>query len=399
MTDVRYWLWLQLALGAGARFKEIIDDFGSIEALYASNLLEWKMSPALSPQQIEKMQRYTLDDTEEILSACKKYSCKIITYDDKAYPTRLKRIVNPPAVIYVDGNLPDIDSYAVIGIVGTRKASSYALKASYVMAKGISLCNAIVVSGGALGVDTAAHKGALELNKPTVAVLGSGFGTSYLKTNEELRESIKSGGGALISEYPPYTEASKFNFPMRNRIISGLSLGVLVVEAGEKSGSLITAKHAREQRRDVFVIPASIFDYNFLGTNRLIDDGAYIATTPERLIEQYASSYETLDLSKIKTVRELFENESKNANTKKRKQVAFDNIVKDRAQRVSITQKALELNGNEKIVYSALSEEYMLIDEIISKTSLNAKEVLTALTLLEMKGVAQSASGKRFRLK
>ena len=200
MIDKRYWLWLQTCLGAGVKFSDILDDFGSVEKLYESNLLEWKMSPALTPQQIEKLARYKLEDTQKIIDDCNENHWSIITYDDELYPSRLREIINPPAVLYVDGELDSFDSLASIAIVGTRKASTYALKSAHIMAKGFALCGGAVISGGALGVDSAAHSGALEAGGKTYAVLGCGLGTKYLEENAPLRKSIINGGGALITE-------------------------------------------------------------------------------------------------------------------------------------------------------------------------------------------------------
>jgi DNA processing protein len=293
----------------------------------------------------------------------------------------------------------DIDSSVSIGIVGTRKASSYALNVAHIMAKGISLCGAVVVSGGALGVDSCAHSGALSVGAKTVAVLGNGFGADYLRGNQDLRNEIKNHG-ALITEYPPFTPASRRTFPMRNRIISGLSLGVLVVEAGVKSGSLITAKYAYEQGRDIYSIPASIFDYAFYGTNKLIDDGAVVATSPSVLIERYAEEYKSIDMSKMKTVRELLEASSdKSANAPIKKQVTFDNIQKDRAETVERQNKALELTQEQRAVYKTLSDSFVGIDSIIENSSLESRKVLAALTMLEMKGLIEATSGKRYRIK
>lgn len=394
-----YWVWLQMCIGAGARFREIIDDFGSIENLYNSNIIEWKMSTALTSNQIENLQKYSLDDTQKIINDCVKNNWQIITYDDLEYPQRLREISNPPAVLYVDGELPSIDSNVLIGIVGTRKPTSYAIKCASIMAKGVSKCGAIVVSGGALGVDSAAHRGSLEAGAKTIAVLGCGLGSDYLGSNRELRESIKCSG-ALVTEFPPFMGASRNTFPMRNRIISGLSLGVLIVEAGVKSGSLITANFANEQGRDVYAIPASILDYNFLGTNKLIDDGATVATSPSILIERYAEEFDTIDMSKAQTVRELVEdNTPADANAPKRQQIEFDNLQQDRAENLKKQNKSMELVGDEKIVYLSLSASFEGIDVIAEKANIDTKRILVALTMLEMKGLAESASGKRYRLK
>ena len=399
MTDKRYWIWLSQCLGEGAKFKEIIEDFCSVQKLYDSNILEWRMSPALNAKQIEKLSAVKLDDCNEIIEDCKKNNWSIITYDDEAYPQRLREIINPPAVLYVDGELGDIESLAAVAIVGTRKASTYALKAAHIMAKGIALCRCAVISGGAIGVDSAAHRGALDAGGKTYAVLGCGLGADYLRENEDLRREIVSSGGALITEYPPHTPATKFTFPMRNRIISGLCLGTLVVEAGEKSGSLITAEFAAEQNRDIFAIPASIFDSNFLGTNLLINDGAIVATSPSVIVNQYAERY-GLDESKALSVKELAElGKKQKASTPKKDQISFDTMPQDRVKRVDLTNKALDLTGNEKAVFAALSEEFETIEIISEKANMNINEVLSSLTLLEMKGLISSASGRRYKIR
>ena len=399
MSDKRYWLWLQLCLGQGAHFTEIVDAFGSVENLYNANLIEWKMSPELTSVQVEALTKHTLEDTEPIIRDCNAKGYGIICFDSEEYPETLRNISNPPAVLYIDGKLADIEKYAVLAVVGTRKASTYALKASEIMSKGMAQCGALIVSGGALGVDSAAHKGAIKAGGITYAVLGCGFDCSYLKQNEELREQIKNTGGALISEYPPKEKANKYNFPMRNRLISGLSDGVLIIEAGVKSGSLITAGHAAEQGRDVFAIPASIFDKNFQGTNKLIDDGAYVATSPYSVLSHYSEKYSTIDLSKADTPYELVTTLSNNANAQEKKQVTFDNIMEDRKERVKILGEEIKLEGEEKTVFDTLGESFKGIEDIIIESRLPANKALAALTMLEMKGVIETASGKRYRKK
>lgn len=399
MSDKKYWIWLQLCLGQGARFLEILEEFGSVEKLYSSNIIDWKMSPSITAKRIDSFGKYDLSDAERIIEECESYGYHIITFDDDAYPEILRTISNPPAVLYVDGELIDFNSFAVISVVGTRKASTYAIKASKIISKGMAECSAVIVSGGALGVDSAAHIGAIEAGGKTVAVLGSGLQSDYLKSNRKLRDDIKNSGGVLISEYPPKTNATRYNFPMRNRLISGLADAVIVVEAGVKSGSLITAGHAAEQGRDVFAIPASIFDKNFQGTNKLIDDGAYVATSPLAVLSHYKNKYGTLDLSKIKTPYELI-NEIKNtANAKVEKQISFDRIMEDRAENVKRQNETLSLTENEQILYNLLTEDFSLVDDLLQKSNIPVQNALVALTMLEMKGLVENASGKRYRLK
>ncbi len=397
--NLRYWLWLQRALGEGAYIKNMIEDFGSVNKLYSSNILEWRMSPALTAKQIDRLEQTDINSVDEIIYTCEKNGWTIIDYDDERYPNRLREIHNPPCVLYVDGILPDIDNLAVIGIVGTRKASTYAIKVTHIMSRGITECGALVVSGGALGVDTAAHKGALTAGGNTVAVLGCGLGASYLSENKPLRDIIKNNG-ALVTEYPPFTRASRTTFPMRNRIISGLSVGVLVVEAGVKSGSLITANYALEQGRDIFAVPASVLSVDFSGTNKLIDDGAMVATKPAQIVSVYAEKFSTIDISKARSVDELMNDESdKSANVEKNEnKLSFESIEENREKRLKNEHKASTLNGDAKIVYQCLNDCFLHIDAIIEKTGLTSAKVMASITQLEVMGLIESTSGKRYKL-
>ena len=397
--NLRYWLWLQRALGEGAYIKNMIEDFGSVKKLYSSNILEWRMSPALTVKQIDRLEQTDINSVDEIIYTCEKNGWTIIDYDDERYPNRLREIHNPPCVLYVDGILPDIDNLAVIGIVGTRKASTYAIKVTHIMSRGITECGALVVSGGALGVDTAAHKGALTAGGNTVAVLGCGLGASYLNENKPLRDIIKNNG-ALVTEYPPFTRASRTTFPMRNRIISGLSVGVLVVEAGVKSGSLITANYALEQGRDIFAVPASVLSVDFSGTNKLIDDGAMVATKPAQIVSVYAEKFSTIDISKARSIDELMNDESdKSANIEKNEnKLSFESIEENREKRLKNEHKASTLNGDTKIVYQCLNDCFLHIDAIIEKTGLTSAKVMASITQLEVMGLIESTSGKRYKL-
>lgn len=396
--DCFYWLWLQCALGAGAEFKDIIEYFGSVKAFYEAGETEWRMCPELLPKQVSKLIETKAEDVETIVGACKLNGWQIICYDSERYPERLREISNPPAVLYCDGELPDIDNSVTIGIVGTRKASDYAVKVADVMSRGVAGQGAVVVSGGALGVDTAAHRGAMLAGGKTVAVLGCGLGTNYLMENKPLREAV-SKNGALVTEFPPFTKASRYTFPIRNRIISGLSLGVLVVEAGVKSGSLITANFALEQGRDVYAVPCSILESEFAGTNKLLDDGAALVTKPSDLIYPYAEEF-GLNHENVKSVKQILkESASPSANVLvNKKSASFENIPSSRAQRNQRQQKAHGLTGANLEVYSALEDDFLHIDEIKARTTLDIGTVLTALTALEIGGLVQSAGGKRYKL-
>ncbi len=398
MNGAVSWIRLQSALGAGAAINEIIEYFGSANALFEAGETEWRMSPVFVPHQIEKLCESTEKQALEVLATCKMNGWQVVPYDDPRYPERLRDIYNPPAVLYVDGELPDIDNSVVIGIVGTRRASDYAVKAADVMSRGIAEHGAIVASGGALGVDTAAHNGAMLSGGKTIAVLGCGLGTKYLMENKPLRDAVVKNG-ALITEFQPFTPASKYTFPIRNRIISGISLGVLVVEASVKSGSLITANCALEQGRDVFALPCSILDPAFAGTNKLIDDGAIVATKPLDLLYPYAEEY-GIKIDGVKSVGKIMrETAFKSANAYGMAyDISFENLQTGRKKREARQKAVAELSGNTRLVFNALTEEYQSADEISRAAGLSIGEALTALTALEIAGLAASAGGKRYRL-
>ncbi len=400
MSDKRYWLWFQKCFGTAKPFENVIHYFGSLERLYKSSYADKKTCPNLSDKMIENMHSISLEDMNPILDVCRANNWSIITYEDTEYPDRLRNIFAPPSVLYVDGDISNLNSHASLAIVGTRKASPYAMKAASVMGKGCARCGMIIISGGALGVDSSAHEGALAADGETYAVLGCGLGANYLMQNEDLRYRI-SCCGALITEYPPGTPATKYTFPVRNRLISGLADGVLVVEAGEKSGSMITASYAASQNKDVFALPSSIFDNRFSGTNKLIDDGAVVATSPGKIAEFYKAKYNTIDLSKLASIEELLSDEyaDRDITPQEDEQITFENIDAHRKNSVIIQAKAMALKGNDSIVYHALSNKFEELEAIISRTSLDAKNVLISLTLLELQGLAEAAVGKRYRKK
>lgn len=400
MSDVKYWVWLQLCLGTGKSFQRIVDYFGSVEELYNSNYLKRRVCPHINDKLIDSMEKTPIEKAEQIVSECRQNGWGIITFEDERYPKKLKQIFDPPAVIYVDGTLPDLDRLLTISIVGTRRPSNYAKSVARVISKGLARCNAVVVSGGALGIDTSAHNGALEAGGITVSVLGCGLGTDYLSTNEELRWRIAQSG-AVITEFPPHTPASRFTFPQRNRIISGLADGVFVVEAGHKSGSLITADYASSQNRDLFAVAASIFDKSFNGTNKLIKDGAIPVLDTESILSCYTEKYKSLDMSRLATNDELLSDSYKDRSITpdEDEEITFENIEKHREARTQIDETARQLVGDEKTVYDAMTDDYTDIEGIASRAGLDINSVLVALTMLELDGLAQPGMGKRYRRK
>ena len=400
MKNARYLIWLQLTVGVGKAIKPIIDYFGSAENLYNSNYLQRKVCPNVTDKMLDAMESTPIEKADEIIAVCKQNGWDIITVDDENYPNKLKEIFDPPAVLYVDGKMPDVDKMLSIAVVGTRKPSNYAKSVARVISKGLARCNAVVISGGALGIDTSAHIGALECGGITVAVMGCGLSSNYLASNEDLRRRITEKG-AVISEFPPFTPASRFTFPMRNRIISGLADGVFVAEAGTKSGSLITATFAVSQNRDMFATAASIFDKRFNGTNNLISDGAVPVVDVESIISHYTEKYATLDMSRLATVDELLNDEYKKRDLtpEQDEEITFENIEKHRKNRTQIDERSRQLVGDEKSVFDAMDDNFKDVESIANVAQLDINSVLVALTMLELDGLCESGMGKRYRRK
>ena len=286
-----YWIFLQQVLCQGnPKLVKIVHHFGNVKAFCECSPDQMRKTGLLSRTELNRFENMTLDECYGIIDQCENLGYNIITPNDSNYPKRLAQIPNPPAVLYVKGEFPDFDDNVAIAMVGTRKCSETGRAIARELARRLTEAGAIIVSGGAKGIDASSHVGALRAGGKTFAVLGCGINYPYLQINAELRRDI-SENGALISEYPPNFPSSKFTFPIRNRIISGLCLGTVVVEAVQGSGSLITVDHALEQGRDIFVIPGEISDPLYEGSNRLIRDGAIAITTPADILCEYNCYY------------------------------------------------------------------------------------------------------------
>lgn len=295
MDSRAYWVWLQQALGQGSgKVRRITEEYLSIAQFQEAGRSDWRLMGIFTKAELDRLSDYTLEEAADLIAVHENNGICVITPEDARYPDKLREIYDFPAVLYVKGNLPDFDEKLSVAIVGTRKATNHGLTAAKTISRELAKRNVIVVSGGALGVDTAAHNGVLQANGETVCVLGCGIGYDYLSGSAAMRNDILKRG-ALISEYPKGTPPLRGNFPLRNRIISGLCDGTLVVEAGTSSGSLITARDAREQNRDVFAVPGTITRTTSEGTNNLIKSGAKMVTAAEDILEEYYTRYPSLN--------------------------------------------------------------------------------------------------------
>ncbi len=402
---VEHWIWYQLAVGAGCnRTGEMISFFDGAEQLYKASINDRRLSGIFTAKQLEKLEKATLEEALQIKQRCRDCGCEIVTPDDDLYPRMLKPLDDLPAVIYYQGDLSFLVHKVAVAIVGTREAGENSLAIAKSLSASITRSGAVIVSGGALGVDSAAHLGAIDAGGKTVAVLGCGFGADYLLSNASLRQKVAQNG-ALISEYPPDTPAYSRNFPVRNRIISGLSHGTVVVEAGLKSGSLITANIATQQGREIYAVPGNLMSSKFLGVNKLINEGAKAVFCAYDVLYPYALKYpKALDINKIE--RELVITDSiddiKTKGTVKGKQVVrvpkTEEKPKDEKSEIDISQYNF-LSADAKSVLSVFNGEAIHIDDIARQTGLSISDVFSAVFELEMSELITSQPGKFYNLK
>lgn len=368
MENLLDWLTLHMTPGLGpAGCRILLDRFGGPEKVLAADSQALGKIPGIKHDAVQALlKKSAADAAEREFQAICRQGVSVITWLDQDYPDLLRNIHNPPLLLYVKGNRASLSRKGV-AIVGARAASTYgqdiARHVSFLLAqKGMA-----VVSGVALGIDAAAHRGALAADGVTIGVLGCGVDVVYPFHNRELFQAIPAHG-ALVSEYPLGTKPDGFRFPARNRIISGLSLGIVVVEAARRSGSLITAQLALEQGREVFAVPGRIDSRKSEGSHRLLQDGAKLVQCVDDILEEFA-----LDFAASKPV-----NTRTTAGTK---------------------QERADLSGEEQKVYSFLDAYPKSIDEIITATGLAANKVNELLLLLELKGLIDALPGRLYSRK
>lgn len=374
MDNKVYWIWLQQALKQGSSKVKIINHFyKNIKDFYNGKEKEWRLCGCFTNKEISDLCASSLEEAENTVKLCRNLGYKIVCICDEEYPNLLRHIDNPPALLYVKGDISFLNSVKSIGIVGTRKASEYGLVMAHDFSHDLALSNVAIISGGALGIDSAAHQGAMDAGGKTIAVLGCGINYPYLLGNLKLRNEI-SKNGAVISEYPPNFPSKPFTFPIRNRIISGISSGVVVIEAGKKSGSLITANLANNQNRDVFVVPVNKESKNSEGSFSLIEDGAMVVANVQDILREYRDN--NLSVKQKKSV-----SPDKKSNVKKSKSRDISNIPE-----------------KYRNIYEILLKGKTHIDIISEVTEIPVDKLLLSLTEMELSGLIKSGSGKIYEV-
>ena len=413
-----YWIWLAHRPGISDRMKrQLLEHFREPEDIFFADEDTLAHVEGMTQETRASLADRDLSTAEQILRSCREKKLQILTIQDAAYPKRLKNIADPPLVLYYKGQLPELDALPVIGVVGTRKASVYGLQTAKRMGYQIGKCGGVVVSGMAYGIDGMAMAGALSAGQPTVGVLGCGADIVYPASNRALFRDVEERG-CILSEFPPGTPPAKWTVPKRNRIISGLSCGVLVVEAPAKSGALITARLAADQGRDVFAVPGNIDIPTFEGSNRLLRDGAIMVSSgwdvvseyeglfPDKIIRADAASIQRAYPDEVARQEETIPAKvaqkpvlpGKKKNLKKEfKKNTIDKAASSPYSDVNTTIAGLSPEA-QKIVLCLKNGE-RLVDDVIAETGLTTGKLLSALTMLELKGVIKRLPGKQITLK
>lgn len=361
MNDLKYWVGLNNFSKFGPiRFKRIRQYFPDLENAFKANLNELKQAGIEEKIAEEFITARLSINPDKLMEKIIKQSIKVITVEDKNYPKLLAEIYDQPPLLYCRGELTIADEFA-LAVVGSRKYSNYGRQATEQLVKDLSANNLTIVSGLAIGIDALAHEATLSSHGRTIAVLGSGLDREniYPSQNRYLADKIIASGGAIISEFPLGSLPLKHHFPQRNRLISGLSLGVLVIEAGIKSGSLITARQGLEQNREVFAVPGNIYSPNSEGTNYLIKQGAKLVSSANDIIE-------ALNLTQVASY--------------------IDN------------KKIIPDSFEEEKILTVLTYEPMHVDELIRLTKLDTATINSTLVIMEMKGVIKNLGSMQYVL-
>lgn len=409
MDERLYWMWLQYAMKPGAVTRTFADKYPSAKAFYEAGEQEWKSFFSRCIGCFRRATEKSPEDFSETLSFCDKHSLKTVTPDSAYYPQNLLTIDDFPLVLFVRGDCECLNAPVPFGVIGSRTPSVYGERAAREITARLSESGAVIVSGGALGIDSVAHKAALGAGGKTVLVMGCGHGNGYLPENAELRKAV-TRQGAVISEYPPFSNVTQGSFPMRNRIISGMSKGVVIVEAADRSGTFSTANHARRQGRALFVLPGDIESGNFAGSNQLITEGATAVFSGEDVLRKcglFEGRYEPQTEKTGEVFADInLKSEEGKKSIKKAGRKAAKSEVKEKAEekteeKIEIITKNLPegISKNAEIVYNIMSDGVNEVDDIKRNSGLEIRHVLVALTELEILGYAERKVSNRYVIK
>ena len=403
MSALKYWIWLASRRGLGpAGALTVLDYFVTPERAYYAGREEYEVLPLL-PSQRRSLADKSLDQAERILGDCDRLGLRIMTFQDADYPQRLRALADPPMVLYIRGRVFRFDEEAAIGVVGARDPTPYGEKWAERFGLELASGGALVVSGIAKGLDTCAIKGALKAGGPVVSVLGGGVDVPYPPQNRYLHEDV-AAAGALISEYPPGTENVGSHFPQRNRILSGLCLGVLAVECRPFGGTMSSAQCALDQDRDLFAVPGALDAPMSEGTNLLIQRGAKLVTCGRDILEEYWDRFpEKLKGSAPLTPEAARERLEDLDRRREEPPAAVPEAGPAEAPAPAPARKLVprgeqttRFTDAQIAVLAAMEDKVRSADQLVDLTQIPTKRVLSALTMLQVQGAVEEHPGKRF---
>ncbi|WP_298029156.1 DNA-processing protein DprA [uncultured Dysosmobacter sp.] len=385
MSALKYWLWLTELRGLTNQSKlALLRHFGTPEDVFYADSGEILLAEGMTRDQAALLEDHSLEGADRILADCQRLGFRLLTLQDAEYPGRLRNIYDPPCLLYVQGRLPAFDEAAAVAVVGTRNCTPYGEVCAEKLGYGLASGGAVVVSGLARGIDAAGLRGALRAGGVTVGVLGNGLDVKYPYESRYLYDDV-AASGVLLSEYPPGTRALGRHFPVRNRILAGLAAAVLVVEAPESSGALITAETAVEQGKEVFAVPGPIDAPASVGCNRLIQDGAGLTMDAFDILEHFAERFPgKLRLDRVREVPKVLGYQARQA-------------AEAKPVPPSLSLAKAGLTDDQIALLRVLDSEVpALVDDLIERTEIPTRRVLSALTMLELDRYVTQHSGKRY---
>lgn len=401
-----YWIWLQNVMGIAANTYDVLSVWSGAKDIYEADTDILRASQLFSDIQLKRKSEFDLTVADKAISDCNKNGWKIVTYEDDEYPSQLRQIAEAPLVLYVSGDVSCLRAEMPIGIIGTRHPTQYAIDVANTIAIELAKQKALVVSGGAQGIDSVAHNAAMDAGGKTAVIMGCGLGYDYLMENEPMRKRAEKNG-ALVTEFPPFTPAGRYSFIQRNRITAGLCKGVLVVEAGRKSGSLSTARMVLKYNKDLFVVTGDARGKSFVGANELAKHGARIVFSAADILTLYGLEIKNRDSFYFSGYgKPVFEGideyplgEAPEPKTRKSK-------TKTKAKKTEETEAKKEkievdldlLSQDAQTVYNAILSGKTQLDDIAKETKIQIRNVLVALTELELEEIVECGAGNEYKV-
>ncbi len=403
MSREAYWIWLQRGLDFGANTSRVFSKISDIVSFYQNGSEFWLSTEIFTAAQYDRLCAYDIENAEKVVALCKENGWGIITPESEDFPPQLRQIRNCPLVLYYEGDIGIFKNRLSLSFVGARTATSNGIDITSRLTAALAKANIVIVSGGAMGIDAAAHKGALAVNGKTALLLPCGLGVNYLQTNKELRRKVAKSG-VVITEYPPNYPVDRTHFYVRNRIISALSEGTAVVEPAEKSGSMLTVNHAFKQGKEVFIIPGNLLENDQTVLSELRSKGAKVVFSPSDFTEPFLDRYsDVVDIEKLDNNISAPVINPLDVPTKKTflsklfpdKKNKEKNIVREEIQKHDIS----DLSENEAAVYNFLKDGAKATDEIIDATALSLPELSPILLKLQLVGIVSKTTDNKYKLK